>query len=720
MYDSGDARPWLQLGVRDAWGDDAVPARAASLVNTQHYVDHPLSRLRSRTVLSAVFVLLTFGAEGVVSPYALLTSLFDLAVALFILGGFAGWGLALVRLFLPSDAPRHLCLSVGAAVGIGVCANLLFLSGLAGIVAAPVPMALAGSGWLVAAVVWKRREASPTQGAPPGSPLWLDGLWLTAVPLAVVALLAAAKAPGFLWREEGFGYDVLEYHLAVPKEYLEAGRISYLPHNVYANMPSLVEMLYLAVLPLRQPVVEAGTTAHMMHLLLGAGAVWAAWSGARLFGRAAGVVCGVCTATTGWLTYLSGLAYVENGLLFFTGAALALLAYASRLGGSARNHALLGVGVLAGFACGCKYTAVPMVAAPLVFAALLIPSKADGYIRTLSFRLYAGFVVLIGALVAFSPWVIKNLVLTGNPVFPVANAVFDAHPEGWGPEEDARWTRGHGPTEAERSLGSRLSALWHRVPGDHLQRFTPVLFALALLGLVGRRRDRADAMLVVVLALQVGVWLFATHLFARFAVVFLPATVLLAGRALSEGASRLRTALVVGAVLLHAAWGAVGPRAFYGGGPMGGMVGLYRAESFGDAPAEAFYDGLVPGYEYLAAVNHELPPDASVLLVGEARSFYFRRPVAYATVFNRSPFITAIRRATGPKDLIAWLRQQGYTHVLVNWVEVERLAGTYGFAEEVTPELFDALEAEGLKPLRQFSRPNAAQPDAELFALSDR
>ena len=40
-------------------------------------------------------------------------------------------------------------------------------------------------------------------------------------------------------------FDVLEYHLEGPKDYYQAGRISYLPHNVYTNMPFGVEMLHL-------------------------------------------------------------------------------------------------------------------------------------------------------------------------------------------------------------------------------------------------------------------------------------------------------------------------------------------------------------------------------------------------------------------------------------------------------------------------------------------
>ncbi len=117
------------------------------------------------------------------------------------------------------------------------------------------------------------------------------------------------------------------------------------------------------------------------------------------------------------------------------------------------------------------------------------------------------------------------------------------------------------------------------------------------------------------------------------------------------------------------------------------------------------YDGQLPGYEYFKVVNHELPPDASILLVGDAKAFYFQRDVDYCVVFNRNPFVEAIRSAQTGRDIINWLRDQGYTHVLVNWSEVNRLSATYGFAPQITPGLFDDLEREGLSLMHEFPHP---------------
>ena len=40
-------------------------------------------------------------------------------------------------------------------------------------------------------------------------------------------------------------FDVREYHLQAPKEFYQQGRIAFVPHNVYANMPLGMEMASL-------------------------------------------------------------------------------------------------------------------------------------------------------------------------------------------------------------------------------------------------------------------------------------------------------------------------------------------------------------------------------------------------------------------------------------------------------------------------------------------
>src|SRR5262249_42161099 len=70
------------------------------------------------------------------------------------------------------------------------------------------------------------------------TPVWT---WFSlAVCLAMIwAMLLGALSPQS-------DFDVLAYHLNGPKEWFQAGRIEFLPHNVYTSFPFLTEMLLLS------------------------------------------------------------------------------------------------------------------------------------------------------------------------------------------------------------------------------------------------------------------------------------------------------------------------------------------------------------------------------------------------------------------------------------------------------------------------------------------
>ena len=659
-------------------------------------------------------------AVGVVSRWALLTTAIDgiWALALLAPGMVAGLGawLAGRRLWCQNVAspvtPARDFLAPVVAITLGIGGQMLlalltgWLIGVGRVSLGVVLGVLTVAG--LAGIAWSRRAPAgatvPDSGTPAGlGPAAPASLWLLAGPFLVIALLAAAHAPGYLWAEEAFGYDVLEYHLQVPREYLQAGAIHYLPHNVYANFPMNVEMLYLQAMMLLGTPAESGCIAHLLHACLGGLAVALAWAVGRRWSPMAGAVAGVSLATAGWLPYLAGLAYVELGMLAFGLAAVGAVLASGPARGGRESWGLAGViagGLLAGLACGCKYTAVPMFALPLaIAAAMIVPGRWHR-------RLGASLLFLLMAGVSFAPWLIKNAAFTGNPVFPLANSIFDAYPPGWDAAAQQRWDVGHAPEAGACSPAARLTALGRRVVADPAQRFGPVLLGLGVLGLLGRRLTRVDAALLLLLAAQLAVWLFATHLFARFAVVLLVPLCLLAGRSLGDanGPAWRRTTVAL-LLVAGAAWNATF------------LVKLYRHEAPGMGLAEWLYTGELAGAEAYGYVNEGLPADARVLLVGEARAFYYLGDVDYHVVFNRQPLAEQLATATRPAEVVEWLRAQGYTHVLVNWSEVHRLQCTYGLPAELSPAAFAALQQAGLENVQDFRLSDAAGTYIEAYEV---
>ncbi len=658
------------------------------------------------------------------SRYALLTALLDGLTALLILLPPALAGLWLVPLFRLGPLSWRWHLLLGSALGLG--ATSLLVLGL-GLMAIPprafwivLLIALAVAGVTRLRLLYESglpAENAGRHASHDGRPGGLRFLWLLAAPFLALALVAASHPPGLIWQEEGFGYDVLEYHLQLPKEYVQNGRITYLPHNVYGGFPANVEMLYLLAMVVLDDVRDVGTVANTIHLFLAVLTVFAVWTTAREWSAKAAVISAVAVAVTGWLPYLSGLAYVENGLLFFEAAMLALVVRALRHrfsppddGQGARGSSpdapyrwWFLAGVMGGLACGCKYTAAPMVVAPGVLVSFLIPR---GSVHARALRSGA---LLGGALISFSPWLVKNLAMTGNPVFPLANQVFQAAPPGWGAEESDRWARGHRVAEEESDAGSRLRTAWTYLVADHYQRVGPLLLLVGPLGLFRRPRAATDAILGGMVFLQLFVWIGLTHLFARFAVILLVPLSLLAGRVWTAQASTQRKRVLVGCVILGACF-----NAYF-------AVLLQWEEGVTAVPAAAVYEGKIPGFEMLGTVNGELSDRAKVLLVGEAQPFYFARPVDYCIAFNRNPFLQTLRESSDPDTVLAWLRSRNYTHLLVHWDEVNRISGTYGFSPPLSnrqlAEAFERLSRVGLRPVRRFFYPGNRSPYAELYEL---
>ncbi len=88
--------------------------------------------------------------------------------------------------------------------------------------------------------------------------------------------------------------------------------------------------------------------------------------------------------------------------------------------------------------------------------------------------------------------------------------------------------------------------------------------------------------------------------------------------------------------------------------------------------------------------------------MGEARVFGYRVPVVYSTCFDASPGETWLANKDAASQRAA-LNAAGITHVLVNWIEIERYRspGNYGFSHWPQPEHLEQLVVDQvLEPIR--------------------
>lgn len=514
--------------------------------------------------------------------------------------------------------------------------------------------------------------------------------WVALVGTPVALLLVAASLPpGVLWPMEAKGYDALEYHLQIPREWYDAGAIGPLLHNSYSFLPLNVESLYLALMHARGGAMDAMLACQWLSasFAFATAGLLALEVRERTTDAGAGALAAAAFLFVPGVLVTGSLAYNETGMLFLLTGALLL----ANDGSPAR------AGALVGGAIGVKLSAVALGFPAVLVAVWLQP----GDLRA---RLRAAVACGLGAAGLFVPILLRNLWWTGNPVFPMAAGwLGSGH---WTSVSQQRWSTAHDPTG---SLIDRIARLWPDALGS--PHFHPAWWLAAALAvgalLVDARTRRAGRAWLAMMAVQVAAWVSVTHTAGRFLLpVAIPASLAIGAAAAQYGSDsapavrRICFRSAAGVAIMALVWG---------------QFALWRE-------ATEFVPGLGPAdfvRDITAVRDLYAPPDAErerLLLLGEARAFYFPSGTRYHVAFEEGEFARACRaHPQDPRAVIDDLRARGITALYVNWPEVDRLHGTYGLDPEISRDMLAALAAAGAV------RSSAWGSEiAELYRLPDR
>jgi 4-amino-4-deoxy-L-arabinose transferase-like glycosyltransferase len=387
-------------------------------------------------------------------------------------------------------------------------------------------------------------------------------------------------------------------------------------------------------------------------------------------------------------------AYITLAVAFY--AAVTLLAFArftlkSDRPDSARWPLL--AGLCAGLGVAVKYTAVPFLCAPVGLGVLGVCVLRRIPVRR---TVLLGALFGLAALAAAGPWLVKNAACTGNPVYPLAYNVFGG--THWSPAQNAKWTNRHSPGPIRPGAAARR--LWRFLTagprtgetGPYEGEFTAgaaVLFIPLLLLSAVRRDDpeahplpraalRAAALAGGFFLLYAVLWYLLTHRIDRFLAPAVPALCVLSALGFEAARRRpkLRLAVEILAVLalIHAVFfqASVAARA-------GALTVPFGAES-----EEQYFAaiGFAPHTNAMKAIEEQVGSRDRILFIGEAQTYYCTRPVVAPVVFNHHPLSAVFRETPGPDSAVRALRKAGYTHILVNWSELGRLANSYAYTFE--------------------------------------
>jgi hypothetical protein len=471
--------------------------------------------------------------------------------------------------------------------------------------------------------------------------------------------------------------DALIHHLAIPKLWIRHGGFYETPWADFSYFPMNVDLLYLVPLLFGNDRVPA-----FIHLLFGWGTGYLVY---RYLKDQAGNVWGLLGllifASTPMVIRLSITAYVDLGMIFFTTASV--LSYLRwRDGGYEDVKWLLLAAVCMGLAAGTKYNA-------LISWLFLGGAVCFLYARDTGKQLQAirwGLIFFLVALAVVSPWLVKNLVLKGNPIYPLMDNVFSfVH---GGRETAAFLTAG----EAEKGGGYSLlrnrtllygEEIWQILllpfrilfeGRDHSpQHFDGVLnplFALAIpCAFVGTRKGghRFFFFLFIVFVFLVSILMADVRI--RYMLPILPFMTILAVMGIRnatewlpssrQSALRLagRAAPFAIAVLLVANLGYLGHQ-FTGIRPLPYILG--------EESQDEFLSRQVGSYPAIVFINRELPRDAVVyLLYLSGRGYYLDRDYIHHVGLETAIVKAMVSSATDAGTLGAFQRSLGGTHILV-------------------------------------------------------
>ena len=526
--------------------------------------------------------------------------------------------------------------------------------------------------------------------------------WLRNVCLAIAALFISRALLGSMLPPMAF--DVREYHLGGPKEWFLDGRVHFLPHNVYTSFPFLTEMLSLSAMVLRDDWFRGALAGKLLLATfypLTALAIFV--TGRRLFGATAGLLGMLLYATTPWSYRIATIAYAEGGLTCYLILALLSCARALDRSSSSPRAWIFITGLFAGAAMACKYTGVVQVVIPLGLALLagtiintVRPRNQEEPSLTTPWRRISivGMIYTAGVFIAVGPWLLKNLVETGNPVYPLVWTIFGG--VDWNAELNKKWLNAH--HASDYSLGSFFAGLKSIAITNDWQ--SVLIFPLIPLAALSRNRRQAGYIGLFLIWLLIA-WWGLTHRIDRFWVPLLPVACLLAGVGMAwPRAFSIRDCPEPGQ-------GARQSWRWICGIATGGVIAfnylLITSPLIGNPHVLTKLDAASRAVENpnLAALNKVLPPDAKLLLVGEADIFDARFPVVYNTVFDKNLFeqwtaIPGTQQLKPVAEIRGKLQAEGVTHLFVNWKEILRYRTTYGYTEFVTPERFQTLQQLGI------------------------
>lgn len=195
--------------------------------------------------------------------------------------------------------------------------------------------------------------------------------------------------------------EALNFSLAVPQNYINSGRLIELPNNLRSYYGHNWEMIYLWGL-----LLEGAPLCRLLDiaLLFITGILLFRWCTNR-FGAEAGIIAGALWFFSSFLHQVPGVFSHYNAAASFS---ILCFIFWEQWRSGWGNHFMAAAGILAGFAVGIDHYALYFPIIPLLIITI---STGNLSLSTLKYRIKAAAGFLAIAILAYMPWLLKNLIL---------------------------------------------------------------------------------------------------------------------------------------------------------------------------------------------------------------------------------------------------------------------------------------------------------------------
>lgn len=507
--------------------------------------------------------------------------------------------------------------------------------------------------------------------------------------------------------------DGIRYHLTAPQEYLKSHRLHYIPNNAYTNLPFVVEMNFL---------IAMGTfgdlEAQCVHVLC------LIFSMILIYVFILNITKNPTLSFLGSLLYLSipsatiisSWPFIDQGIIMFFIFHLFILIkiydYLRGIDGSQNGESktlgslIVLSGISMGGLLGTKYTMVVVwLFSGLILSVMMLIYKRNA--NNLKFIVQKVFLYFLISFIIFSPWLIKNIYYTGNPVYFLMNSVFKG---GEWTDESAKFLASK---MAEKGVGKSLKNF---ITGTYdltfkwwlYEHFNPgpiplmlVIFVLMSLIKVVPKYSAEPAelssnqfkcvIIFLYLFLSYGVWFFS-YQGGRFFMSCIALIIILGMTGAynlfhfckSEFINKIFISVIFCGVIYSSLW----------------SIRYICNETnpptlpvaLGFQTRDDFLKSALNYYNCALFANAQVLPPSKILLVGEHRGYYFKCDYVASDWFDSPMLLSFIRKTKNNEDLFSLLKRMNIDYVFFNFDELSKYREAY-YRTRFSPEEYERVVA---------------------------